>query len=344
MKYDIKLCSFDTISSALNKLNKQSEWFTLFVMDNGKVIGTITDGDIRRGLLNGFKLESPVEKIMNDNFIFFEENIYDEDKLKKIREKKINIIPLVSKNGNLLRVFNFNETKSILPIHAVIMAGGKGTRLKPLTNNTPKPLLHIADKEIISYNFDRLLKYGIINQSVSVNYLGNMVEDFCMNYNSDINFEIVKENKYLGTAGSLSLVNNFKNNLVLFMNSDLLTDIDFEDFYKFFIKSEADFLVASVPHVVSIPYAILETQNEDVKSFHEKPEHTYYANAGIYMMKRELINIIPKNKFFDATDLMNKIISLNMKLVHYPINGYWIDIGKPEDFKKANKDIINLSL
>ena len=153
--------------------------------------------------------------------------------------------------------------KSLLPIDAVIMAGGLGSRLKPLTDNTPKPLIKVGNKEIISYNFDRLYQYGIFNQFISVNYLGNQIEDFCIDYNDKINFQIIKEDQFLGTAGSLSLIDDFYNDTILLMNSDLLTNINYEDFYRSFKENNADIMVASIPYDVSLPYAVFETQNNN---------------------------------------------------------------------------------
>ena len=202
----------------------------------------------------------------------------------------------------------------------------------------------MGGKEIISYNFDRLLQFGITNQIVTVNYLSEQIENFCQSYNSEINFRIVKEDKFLGTAGSLSLIENFINDTILLMNSDILTDINYEDMYKKFIKSKADMLVASIPYSVNIPYAILEHEESQVKSFKEKPKYIYHANAGIYLMKKEILNLIPKTKFYNATDLMQKIIDLDMKLIHFPMLNYWLDIGKPEDFNKAKEDIMNIKI
>jgi NDP-sugar pyrophosphorylase family protein len=235
--------------------------------------------------------------------------------------------------------------KSLLPVDAVIMAGGVGTRLKPLTNNTPKPLLKIGNKEIISYNFDRLYQYGIFNQYITVNYLGNQIKDFCVNYNDEIKFKIIKEDKFLGTAGSLSLIDDFENDTILLMNSDLLTNIDYEDFYRSFKEKKADIMVASIPYDVSLPYAIFETNNinnKHIKSFKEKPTYTHYANAGIYLMKKSILRYIPKHEFFNATDLMNAVINNNDKLIHFPITGYWLDIGKHEDYDKAQRDISHI--
>lgn len=339
-------CTINQESSVLDVLkmiDKLPSLQTVFVFDaEKKIIGTITDGDIRRGFIDGLSLEGLVQDFMNKDFSFLLDGDDNFNKLNDYRSRKLKAVPLISDKGNLIKVYDFTRTKSILPIDAVIMAGGKGERLRPLTDTVPKPLLKVGGKEIISYNFDRLLQFGITNQTVTVNYLGHKIDDFCKGYNSEINFNIIKEDKFLGTAGSLSLIEDLSNDVILLMNSDLLTDIDYEDFYKSFIKNEADILVASVPYPVSIPYAIFENEDLKVKSFKEKPEYIYYANAGIYLIKRKALNLIPKDEFYNATDLMEKIIELDMKLIHYPMHNYWLDIGKPADFKKANEDINNL--
>jgi len=337
VKYDV------TVIELLEKID-QSTTQTIFVIDDDEVvIGTVTDGDIRRGLIKGHTLESAVIDFMHKSFSYLKEGENNYEKLREFRSRKLRVVPFVSEEGKLIKIYDFTTTKSILPIDAVIMAGGLGSRLQPLTNDTPKPLLKVANKEIISYNFDRLQQFGISNQFVSVNYLGDQIQSFCKSYNSTINFEILKEKNYLGTAGSLSLIEEFKNDTVLLMNSDLLTNINYEDFYKSFVQKDADIMVASIPYQVNLPYAIFDTNDSQVMAFKEKPSYTYYANAGIYLMKKEIVDFIPKNTFFDATDLMNFVIEKNKNLVHYPIRGYWLDIGKHEDFEKAQKDIAHIN-
>ena len=161
----------------------------------------------------------------------------------------------------------------------------------------------------------------------------------------NLNIKYVQEDKPLGTIGSVLLVEDFKHDDIIVMNSDLLTNIDFADFYKMFKASEADMAVAATSYHVDIPYAVLEVDNSNaVKSLKEKPRYTYYSNAGIYILKKELLKMIPEDTFFDITDLMDKILEMNLKLVTYPINGYWLDIGKHEDFKKAQEDIKHIKL
>ena len=329
-----------TVKEALIKLNNSPKYLTLFVLNNNnEVIGTLTDGDIRRGLINGLTTNDELKKFIFKKFSYLIDGEQNFDKLKDFRKRKLKVVPLLSKEKKLIKIYNFTKTKSILPVDAVIMAGGEGRRLLPLTKNTPKPLLKIGNKEIISYNFDRLLQFGITNQHITVNYLAKQIENYCNNYNKEINFKIIKEKSFLGTAGSLSLIKEFSNNLVLLMNSDLLTNINYEDFYKTFIAKGADMLVASIPYEVNLPYAVFDDDNRIVKSFKEKPSYTYYANAGIYLFKKELINLVPKNKVYNATDFMQDLINSGKKLIHYPIRSYWLDIGKHKDFEKAQKDV-----
>ena len=216
-----------SIIDALKMLDLLPIVQTVLVSDkNKKIIGTITDGDIRRGLINGLGLDSLVKDFFNKNFRFLVEGEDNFNKFSEYRLKKLRVVPLLTQDGELLKVYDFTKTRSILPIDAVIMAGGKGERLLPLTKDTPKPLLEIGNKSIISYNFDRLFQFGISNQNITVNYLSEKIEKYCNNYNSEINFNIIKEDQFLGTAGALSLIDDFENDVVLLMNSDLLTNIE----------------------------------------------------------------------------------------------------------------------
>ena len=332
-----------SIIEVLKKIDNNPFTQTVFVLDNNKVVGTITDGDIRRGIINGLSLSDPIIDFTNKKFLFIEEGKNNFDKLKIFRKKRLKAVPLLNSKGELIKIIDFTKIKSMLPIDAVIMAGGKGIRLRPLTYDKPKPLLKIGGKEIISYNFDRLYQFGIDNQYITVNYLGEQLKSFCKTYNNKINLKIVREKEFMGTAGSLSLIDNFKNDTVLLMNSDLLTNIDYEDFYITFLSKNADILVASIPYSVNLPYAVFESKDRAVLGIKEKPNYTYFANAGIYLIKKEILKNIPKNKFFNATDLMETVINSDKKLIHYPIRSYWLDIGKHEDFEKAQKDIAHIN-
>jgi len=224
------------------------------------------------------------------------------------------------------------------------MAGGRGKRLRPLTDTVPKPMLELGSKPIIEHNIDRLIEFGIRKIYISVKYLGEQIEAYFGDGSSKgISIEYVWEKKGLGTAGALGLVDKFNSEHVLLMNSDLFTNVDFKSMYLSLIKSKADMVVASTEYKVDIPYAVFEIENDEVKAFKEKPSYIYQSNAGIYILKTELINRIPKNEYFDITDLMEEIVRDGKKLIFNKILGYWIDIGKPIDYKQAQEFIKHLN-
>jgi NDP-sugar pyrophosphorylase family protein len=195
----------------------------------------------------------------------------------------------------------------------------------------------------MEHNLDRLSKFGIDDFWVSINYLGNQIEGyFGDGKNKNIKIEYVRETEPLGTIGAISKITNFEHDYILVTNSDLLTNIDFENFFLDFVTNEADFAVLTIPYQVNIPYAVLETKEGEIKSFKEKPTYTYYSNGGIYLMKREMLRYVPNNTFYNSTDLMESLIEKNFKVISYPFSGYWLDIGKHEDFEKASIDINSL--
>jgi dTDP-glucose pyrophosphorylase len=330
-----------SIKEALQKLNQLSKNLTIFVVDEKQTaLGTVTDGDIRRALIKGLDLDAPVHDIMNKSFHFINKFNFNLAQIDEIREIGIKLIPIIDNNKKLLRIVDLSEKISLLPLDAVIMAGGQGRRLRPLTETIPKPLLKIGLKTIIDYNIDRLANYGIENIHISVNYLGQMIQDHCKDGSDrNLNLQYIIEHNALGTIGAVSKISNLQYNDILVMNSDLLTNIDFEDFYKEFIASCADMAIASVPYTVSVPYAVLETNGGNVLSFKEKPSYTYYSSAGIYLIKRQTIDLIPKDEFYHATDLIEKLILLKKKVIYYPLLGYWLDIGRHADLEKAKEDI-----
>lgn len=217
------------------------------------------------------------------------------------------------------------------------MAGGKGVRLRPLTETTPKPLLPVGGKSIIDYNIDSLMKNGIKHISVTVNYLHEQLEEHFAEPVNGVKIDCIKEPKFLGTMGATQFVTKFYNDVVLVMNSDLFTNIDYEDFYLHFKEHNADMSVAAVPYSISVPYGIFELEGRNIKGVKEKPIYNYFANAGIYLIKRELLENMPKNTFYNATDLMNDAVAAGKTVIRYPITGYWLDIGSHEEYKKANE-------
>jgi len=338
---DHLLFSGSTIKQALIQLDVLAKDAILFIIDQQeKLIGALTDGDVRRGLIKGISIDDTVNSIIQNNPKFIRRGERDINKVIEYREGNFRILPVIDKNDKVVNVINFREIRSYLPVDAVIMAGGRGQRLQPLTDATPKPLLKVGGKAIMEYNVDRLALYGIDDFWFSVKYLGEQIEShFGNGKQSNIHIDYVWEDEPLGTIGAVSKITNFSHDYVLVMNSDLLTNFDYEHFYLDFINQDADFSVVTIPYNISVPYAVLETTNGEIKSFKEKPTYTYYSNGGIYLMKKSVLNFLPKEAHFNATDLMEKLIQENKKVVSYPLLGYWLDIGKHEDFEKAQIDI-----
>jgi dTDP-glucose pyrophosphorylase len=320
---------------------------TLFVVnDQHQLVGSLTDGDIRRGLLNGLEISQPIEGFMNINYKFLKNSDNNVEQIKKFRQEEISLIPLIDDDQQLLEVFDLKKVRTNLPLTALIMAGGRGERLKPLTETTPKPMLIVGDKPILEHNIDRLINYGIKEIYISVKYLKEQIIAYFGDGSSkDVNIYYIEEEQALGTIGALSLIEKINNEDILVMNSDLLTNIDFEDFYNFYKSNHAKMALASVPYHVTIPYAVLEINGHLISSFSEKPSYTYYSNGGIYLLKFELRHYFAKGKFFNATDLMDSVIAeAKGGLVHYPLLGYWLDIGKHNDLIKAQEDIKHIIL
>lgn len=318
----------------------------LFVINEAEeLLGSVTDGDIRRGLLRGENLRSSITTVMQKDFKFLKKNFELKD-IDVLRQLRIIFIPVVDEHHRILEIININKYRPVLPVHAIIMAGGKGQRLMPLTKDIPKPLLKVGNKPIIEYNVDRLAKVGIQNIHISVNYLGDQLKSYFKDgKEKDLHINYITEQEFLGTIASVKLANDYKNDTLLVMNSDLLTNIDFYDFYQSFLKEEADMAIASISYHVDIPYAVMEINgSSQVNSLKEKPRYTYYSNAGIYLIKKELLDLIPDNMFYNVTDFIERLLELNKKVISFPIMGYWLDIGKHEDFKKAQEDIKHLNL
>ncbi|MEQ8925378.1 MAG: nucleotidyltransferase family protein [Fulvivirga sp.] len=334
-----------SIKSALEQLNNLASDAILFVVDeHNKLIGSVTDGDIRRGLLKEIGIEQQVETLCQGNPRFVTKGDVYLDQIVNYRSQSITIIPILTKDHIVTNVINLRHLRSYLPVDVVIMAGGRGSRLRPLTDTVPKPLLKVGGKPIIEHNIERLALYGIDDFWLSINYLGYQLREyFSTGRERNVHIEYIEESEPLGTIGSIALIEEFHHDFIMVTNSDILTNLDYEHFFLEFISNDSDLSVVTIPYKVNIPYAVIETADgRTISDFKEKPTYTYYSNGGIYLMKRSVIDIIPHSKFYNATDLMEEMIKKGMKVTSYPFEGYWLDIGKHEDFKKAQEDIIKI--
>ena len=329
-----------SLLEALERINSlYPSPLVLFVVDHqGRMVGTLTDGDSRRALIAGASVNDTVEKVMHRNYNFMRlGELEDVAKIKYQKELKMKLVPVLDDDMHIVDIINLEKFITRLPVDAVLMAGGKGERLRPLTEKTPKPLLPVGKKAIIDHNVDRLLSYGVKHISVTVNYLKEQIEEHYNEPRNGVQIKTVREPKFLGTIGSIKFVKEFYNDTVLVMNSDLFTNINYEDFYLHFKEHDAEMSVAAVPYTVSVPYGIFDLKGRAIQGLIEKPTYNYYANAGIYLIKKSALEEIPEDTFFNATDLIEKLISENKKVIRFPLNGTWIDIGNPQEYQKANE-------
>lgn len=331
-----------SLIDSLRSLNSiKAEPLVLCVVDdNGHMVGTLTDGDSRRALISGVSVNDKVDKVMHCNFNFLRKGVDDDvQHLREQKQKQMKLVPVLDSDNHIVDIINLEKYITRLPIDAVLMAGGKGERLRPLTEKIPKPLLEVGGKCIIDHNIDRLISYGVEHIDVTVNYLAEQLEEHFAAPRNEVQVRTFREPKFLGTIGSIKFVDTFYNDTILVMNSDLFTNIDYEDFFLHFQQNDAEMSVAAVPYNISIELGILDLDGRNIKGLIEKPKYNYYANAGIYLIKKRALAEIPEDTFFHATHLVEKLIAQGKKVIRYPLNGTWIDIGTPQEFQKA-KDLV----
>ncbi len=333
-----------TLIEALRQLNSlPGGAMTLFVTDGGgRLCGALTDGDIRRALLRGVRLDSRVGEAM---FRGFKAVTPDDngagivEKLRGCRSLGITLVPRIDSLGKPVEIIDLRRTHTRLPLRAVLMAGGKGERLRPLTLERPKPLLEIDGKAIIDYNVEALAACGVTDITVTTRYMAEMIEaHFAAPAAAEVQVRCVREDKPLGTIGALTLCGIADDGGdTLVMNSDLLTTISFEEMYLKHAACHADVTVAVVPYQVTVPFAILELDGERVTGIAEKPSYSHYANAGIYLFSNRLLRTLRAGERTDAPDLVAEAIGRGMTVTYYVINGSWIDVGSPADFRQAGE-------
>lgn len=327
-----------TLLDALSQINNLSpEPLVLFVVDDQqRMVGTLTDGDSRRALVKGVSVNDKIDKVMLRDFRYMRfDDISNVAEIRHQKEMRMKLVPILDNERHIVDIINLGKYNTRLPVDAVLMAGGKGERLRPLTETTPKPLLKVGDKAIIDHNIDRLISYGVKNITVTVNYLKEQIEEHFSEPRGEVKINTVREPKFLGTIGSIRFVPEFFNDTVLVMNSDLFTNINYEDFYLHFKEHDADMSVAAVPYNVSIPLGIFDLDGRNIKGLKEKPKFEYYANAGIYLIKKSALDFVPEDVMFHSTDLIEALIAAGRKVIRFPLNGTWIDIGTPQEYQRA---------
>ena len=324
-----------TLRDALNQLNTLGDgMLTLLVTDNdGVMLGTLTDGDIRRAFLAGATPDTQVSEASNTSFTSI--NAADEDVtdiVAECRRRGIKLLPRLDSEHRLTHVYDLTRLDCIVPLRALMMAGGRGERLRPLTDTTPKPLLPVGGKPIIDRNIELMRRAAIDDITVAVGYKADMLRDHLGD-----SVKYITESEPLGTIGALSLMPD-DNRDVLVMNADLLTGVSIEQMYLTHKRTGAEVTMGVIPYTVSVPYAIVETNgNGRVIGLREKPAYTWQANAGIYIFARSVLMSLKPGEHIDAPELIEQVIERGGHVSTCLIDGGWLDIGTPEDYARANR-------
>lgn len=329
------------LRAALAKLNAlPGGAMTLFVTDSeGRLCGSLTDGDVRRALIGGATLQSSVADAMHTPCRSARAEAVDVAFLRRCRAEGISLVPLTDTDGRPVEIADLRHGRSRLPLRALLMAGGRGERLRPATLTTPKPLLKLEGKCIIDYNVEALAACGIIDITVAVRYLAEQLKEHFAVPVAGVEVRCMLEDAPLGTIGAAAALPS-DSRATLVMNSDLITTIDFEEMYLRHREQANAVTIAAVPYQVSVPYAVLGTDAGDptrVTAIEEKPSYSYYANAGIYIFEPEALALLQPGVRTDATDLIATAISAGMRVGYYAVGGTWIDVGSPVDFRQAGE-------
>ena len=330
-----------SIIETLRTIDKAALQFALVVSEENHLIGVVSDGDIRRGLLRGVALSSPVEEIMNTKPVVA--NICQEKHYiaNMMRKYALHHIPVVNENNELVNLYTMEDVlyKKQRDNVVILMAGGLGTRLRPLTNEIPKPLLKVGSKPILETIIENFIDSGFHRFYLSVNYKSEMIEKyFGDGRNFGVEIYYIHERKRMGTAGALYFLPETLTAPVIVMNGDLLTKVDFGDFLDYHNKMEAVATMGVREYSYQIPYGVIDYNGNEIVKICEKPSHQYLVNAGMYVLSPEAVAYVQEEKYLDMPDLFNQLIESKEKTTVYPIREYWMDIGRIDDFEQAQKD------
>jgi len=338
---NILLSPTSTIKEALQVIDSGAMKIALVVDDNEKLLGTLSDGDIRRGLLNNLSLTDII-----DSIIFRDPTVCTiEDTKEKILEialtKKVYQLPIVDNSGKLIGIEEVDEL--LKPKNrtnrVVLMVGGLGTRLRPLTDNTPKPMLKVGDKPILETIILNFKKYGFTQIILSVSYKAEIIENYFKDGSKfGVNIEYIYEEKRMGTAGALSLMKNKLYEPFFVMNGDLLTNINFESMMEYHISHKSIATMGVREYDFQVPYGVVNVDGIDIQHIEEKPIHNFFVSGGVYILDCKALDFIPNNQFYDMPSLFERLIEERLSSIAFPIREYWLDIGRVEEYKKANDE------
>jgi dTDP-glucose pyrophosphorylase len=330
-----------SIESLLRKVDDAGTQLAFIVDDSGILVGVVSDGDVRRGLLRGKDLNTPVREIMNVSPKVAHRTTSHAAVRGLFEEFKVSLIPIIDDNGNLLDVFDKSDVSKsdIYDNKIVIMAGGRGVRLLPLTEDRPKPLVEVGGKPILETIIDGVAAQGFKNFIISVGYKGKMIEDYFQDGTSwGVNIEYVREKESLGTAGALSLMKEIPDLPFVVMNGDILNRVDLADLLKRHDEANEVLTVVARQHLTHIPFGVIDHQNGILSSIVEKPTIQHLISAGIYACSPEVISYCVKNEFLAMTSLIETIKSSGRTVGVHETDAFWLDIGRLEELERAQRE------
>lgn len=329
-----------SLKDAIRQIDQNLRGFVCVINTQGKLLGTITDGDVRRSILESLDLERPCEEIMNLTPTVASVELDEAAQLELLQKKGVRCLPLLDEDGKLVDVTHLSNLL-MGPVNekiAVIMAGGEGRRLRPFTENIPKPMLEVEGRPILEHIIEKLKTHGFKKFYLSVNYLSEVIEDHFKD-GSDFGIEVnyLREKEKLGTAGALSLLPSGVSNAILVLNGDVISDVNFQNFLDFHIDNKSDFTMAASTYKIEIPFGVLKLDGEAIVGIDEKPTKSYLCNAGIYMLSPQVLTKVPRDTRFDMTELLNKSIESKYKINVFPLHECWLDVGRKEDLIRAKE-------
>ncbi|PQJ24054.1 nucleotidyl transferase [Limnobacter sp. SAORIC-690] len=329
-----------TLQEAISNLDKVAIKIVLVVDGNGRLEGTISDGDIRRGLLRGLDMSSPITTVIHRNPFVVPPDMARETIIQLMVANKIQQIPVVDENRQVtgLHLWDQITTQQARPNVMVIMAGGKGTRLRPHTEHCPKPMLPVGNKPMLEHIIERAMANGFSHFILAIHYLGHMVEDyFGDGAKMNARIEYIRENSPLGTAGALGLLTQPPEAPFIVTNGDVLTDINYGELLDFHIRHQAAATMAVRTHEWQHPFGVVQTQGLDIIGFEEKPIARTHINAGIYVLSPESLNVLNSNESCDMPTLFERLQASKQRTVAYPMHEPWLDVGRPSDYETAQR-------
>jgi dTDP-glucose pyrophosphorylase len=340
--YQVLIRPEQSIIEALKAISKGSAQIVLVIDSENRLLGTVTDGDIRQGILDGYSLDDPVEKIMNPNPIrVIPEGMSKEALIDVMIKNHIHQLPLVDNLGRVTGLQTIDELlqPDVRGNLVVIMSGGIGKRLMPLTNDRPKPMLAIGGKPLLEVNMDNLRAQGFRRFCFTVAYKAEMITEYFGDGSKwGVSIDYIYEETPLGTAGSLQFLESKETQPIIVMNGDLLTTIQFSNLLNFHYKNKTECSVCIREYEYQIPYGVIETQNQKITAIKEKPICKYYVNAGIYIINPNLLRHLPKNEVSQMPNYLEQLIELGYKVEAFPLMEYWSDIGQIKDYERACRE------